>query len=171
VIRERKAALRWTRLSCHAFRPNAVALAYNLANILRSMALRDAVAHWSLITLHERLVNIGARIVRHSRYAVFKLAEVAVPRTLFATILAGPSACAARRWRRLITSGHGAAGAEGGTYAGGRAAARERPRSADGLGSGSPHLESSARYAFRLTGDRRRSRISGARYAHSGNVG
>ena len=43
-IREGKDALRWTRLSCHSFRHNAVrlqlhALAYNLANFLRSLAL------------------------------------------------------------------------------------------------------------------------------------
>jgi hypothetical protein len=35
----------------------------------------------------EKVVNIGARIVRHSRYVVFQLAEVAVPRLLFADIL------------------------------------------------------------------------------------
>jgi hypothetical protein len=38
-------------------------------------------------TLRERLVKIGARIVRHGRYVVFQLAEVAVPRALFADIL------------------------------------------------------------------------------------
>jgi DDE family transposase len=91
-IREGKAALRWTRLSCHAFRANAVrlqrfALAYNLANFLRSLALPDEVAQWSLTTLREKLVKIGARIVRHGRYAVFQLAAVAVPRALFAAIL------------------------------------------------------------------------------------
>jgi hypothetical protein len=32
-------------------------------------------------------VKIGARIVRHGRYVVFQLAEVAVPRALFADIL------------------------------------------------------------------------------------
>jgi hypothetical protein len=32
-------------------------------------------------------VKIGARIVRHGRYVVFQLAEVAVPRALFAEIL------------------------------------------------------------------------------------
>jgi hypothetical protein len=42
-IREGKNALRWTRLSCHAFRHNAVrlqlhALAYNLANFMRTLA-------------------------------------------------------------------------------------------------------------------------------------
>jgi hypothetical protein len=91
-IKEGKNALRWTRLSCRAFRDNAVrlqlfALAYNLANFLRTLALPDAVAQWSLTTLRERLVKIGARIVRHGRYIVFQLAEVAVPRALFAAIL------------------------------------------------------------------------------------
>jgi hypothetical protein len=66
-IRERKAALRWTRLSCRAFRANAVrlqlfALGYNLANFLRSLALPNEVAQWSLTTLREKLVKIGARI-------------------------------------------------------------------------------------------------------------
>ena len=84
--------MRWTRLSCHSFRHNAVrlqlhALAYNLANFLRSLALPDAVAQWSLTTLREKLVKIGARMVRHGRYFVFQLAEVAVPRGLFTEIL------------------------------------------------------------------------------------
>ena len=91
-IKEGKQALRWTRLSCRAFRDNAVrlqlfALAYNLANFLRSLVLPDQVAQWTLSTLREKLVKIGARIVRHGRYVVFQLAEVAVPRALFAAIL------------------------------------------------------------------------------------
>jgi hypothetical protein len=91
-IKEGKLALRWTRLSCRAFRDNAVrlqlfALAYNLANLLRSLALPDEMARWSLTTLREKLVEIGARIVYHGRYLVFQLAEVAVPRALFAAIL------------------------------------------------------------------------------------
>src|SRR4051795_347161 len=91
-IREGKNALRWTRLSCRTFRDNAVrlqlfALAYNLANFLRSLALPDTIAQWSLTTLREKLVKIGARIVRHGRYLVFQLAEVTVSRALFAGIL------------------------------------------------------------------------------------
>jgi hypothetical protein len=91
-IKEGKNALRWTRLSCHAFRHNAVrlqlhALAYNLANFLRTLALPEEVEHWSLTTLRERLAKIGARIIRHGRYVVFHLAEVAVHRALFAEIL------------------------------------------------------------------------------------
>jgi hypothetical protein len=91
-IKEGKNAIRWTRLSCHVFRHNAVrlqlhALAYNLANFLRTLALPEEVEHWSLTTLREKLVKIGARIVRHGRYVVFQLAEVAVPRALFAEVL------------------------------------------------------------------------------------
>ena len=63
------------------------ALTYNLANFLRSLALPREIESWSLTTLREKLVKIGARIVRHGRYVVFQLAEVAVPRTLFAEIL------------------------------------------------------------------------------------
>ena len=91
-IKEGKNALRWTRLSCHAFRYNAVrlqldALAYNLANFMRTLALLEEVERWFLTTLREKLVKIGARTLRHGRCVVFQLAEVAVPRALFAEIL------------------------------------------------------------------------------------
>ncbi len=33
------------------------------------------------------LVKIGAKVVRHARYAVFQMAEVAVPKELFEEIL------------------------------------------------------------------------------------
>ena len=42
---------------------------------------------WSLTTLRKKLVKIGARTVRQGRYVAFQLAEVAVPRALFAEIL------------------------------------------------------------------------------------
>ena len=38
-------------------------------------------------TLREKLIKIGAKIVRHGRYVVFQMAEVAIPRDLFADIL------------------------------------------------------------------------------------
>ena len=47
----------------------------------------EAVEHWSLTTLREKLVKIGAKVVRHGRYVTFQLAEVAVPRELFQKIL------------------------------------------------------------------------------------
>ena len=91
-IKEGKNAINWTRLSCHSFRNNEVrlqlhALAYNLGNFLRTLALPEAVEHWSLTTLREKLVKIGAKIVRHGRYVTLQMAEVAIPRDLFADIL------------------------------------------------------------------------------------
>jgi hypothetical protein len=66
-IKEGKHAINWTRLSCHD--------------------------HRSLTTMREKLVKIGAKVVEHSRYVIFQMAEVAVPRVLFEQIL--------RRIRRL----------------------------------------------------------------------
>ena len=43
--------------------------------------------HWSLTTLREKLIKIGAKVVTHSRYVIFQMAEVAVSRELFAAIL------------------------------------------------------------------------------------
>jgi hypothetical protein len=91
-IKEGKNAIKWTRLSCRKFRNNEVrlqlhALAYNLANFMRTLALPEEVEHWSLTTLREKLVKIGAKVVRHGRYVTFQLAEVAVPRNLFQNIL------------------------------------------------------------------------------------
>jgi hypothetical protein len=37
--------------------------------------------------LREKLIKIGAKVVRHARNAVFQMAEVAVPRELFEKIL------------------------------------------------------------------------------------
>ncbi len=45
-----------------------------------------AVEHWSLTTLREKLIKIGAKIVRHGRTVTFQLAEVAIPGRLFAAI-------------------------------------------------------------------------------------
>jgi hypothetical protein len=91
-IKEGKNAIKWTRLSCCKFRDNEVrlqlhALAYNLANFMRTLALPKEVEHWSLTTLREKLVKIGAKVVSHGRYVTFQLAEVAVPRGLFQKIL------------------------------------------------------------------------------------
>jgi hypothetical protein len=43
------------------------ALAYNLANFLRGLALPGEIAKWSLITLREKVVEIGAKVVAHGR--------------------------------------------------------------------------------------------------------
>ena len=54
---------------------------------MRTLALPEEVEHWSLTTLREKLVKIGAKVVHHGRYVTFQLAEVAVPRGLFQKIL------------------------------------------------------------------------------------
>ena len=43
--------------------------------------------HWSLPILREKLIKIGAKVVRHGRYITFQLAEVAIPRSPFANTL------------------------------------------------------------------------------------
>jgi hypothetical protein len=91
-IKEGKIALTWTRLSCHEFRDNEVrlqlfALAYNLGNFLRRLALPRKIKHWSLTTLREKAIKIGAKVVCSSRYVTFQLAEVAIKRELFHAIL------------------------------------------------------------------------------------
>ena len=54
---------------------------------MRTLGLPKEVEHWSMTTLREKLIKIGAKIVRHGRYVIFQMAEVAVPRDLFADIL------------------------------------------------------------------------------------
>ena len=90
--KEGKHAVEWMRLSCHAFERNAVrlalfVLAYNLGSFLRRLVLPPEMARWSLTTLREKLVKIGARFTRHARRLVLQMAEVAITRDLFARIL------------------------------------------------------------------------------------
>jgi hypothetical protein len=92
-IKEGKNAIKWTRLSCRTFAANAVrlqlhALAYNLGNFMRTLAMPKTAEPWSLTSLREKLVKIGAKVVSHGRYVTFQLAEVAVSRQMFADILA-----------------------------------------------------------------------------------
>lgn len=99
-IKEGKNAVKWTRLSCHDFVDNQVrlqlfALAYNSGNFFRRLVLPRRVNHWSLMTLRERLVKIGAKVVAHARYVTFQMAAVAIPRRLFKTVLCRISQLAA----------------------------------------------------------------------------
>lgn len=91
-IKEGKGAINWTRLSCRSFAANAVrlqlhALAYNLGNFLRTLATPEPIKDWTLTTLKEKLIKIGAKVVAHARYVAFQMAEVAIPRSSFADIL------------------------------------------------------------------------------------
>jgi len=91
-IKESKYALNWSRLSCHDFTDNQVrfqlfALAYNLGNFLRRLALPKKVMQWSLRILSVKLIKIGAKVIRHLRYVIFHMAEVMVSKSLFHEIL------------------------------------------------------------------------------------
>jgi len=91
-IKEGKYALHWTRLSCHRFGANQIRLALfvladNRGNFLRRLALPESRRHWSLRSIQVKLIRIGAKVIDHARYISFQLAEVAVPRELFAQIL------------------------------------------------------------------------------------
>ena len=73
---------------CLSCRPAAASCTgYNLANFMRTLALLGPVSHWSLTSLREKLVKISAKIVAHSRYVTLQVAELAVPRDMFAEIL------------------------------------------------------------------------------------
>ena len=65
----------------------ATGLAYNLANWRRLLALPWSIRTWTLTTLREKLVKIGAKVIAHAKYRVFQLAEIVVPRQLFAAIV------------------------------------------------------------------------------------
>ena len=84
--------MNWTRLSCRRFVANQVrlslfVLAYNLGNFLRRLVLPRSVRHWSLRSLLVKLIKIGAKVVRHGRYRIFQMAEIAISKALFAEVL------------------------------------------------------------------------------------
>lgn len=74
-------------ISANAVRLQLDALAHNLGNFLRTLAIPEAIAEWSLTTLREKLIKIGAKVVSHGRYVAFQMAQVAIPRKLFAAIV------------------------------------------------------------------------------------
>jgi len=91
-IKEGKYALNWTRLSCKHFISNQVrlclfVLAYNLGNFLRRLVLPGKIKQWSLRSLLTKHIKIGAKVVRHSKYVTFQMAEVAIRKEVFAEIL------------------------------------------------------------------------------------
>jgi hypothetical protein len=90
-IKEGKGAIKWTRLLCRSFAANAVrpqlhALAYNLGNFMRTLAMPTAEP-WSLTSLREKLIKIGAKARATPATSPSKMAEVAVSRQMFQEIL------------------------------------------------------------------------------------
>jgi hypothetical protein len=53
---------------------------------LRTSATPEPIKDWSMTSLKEKLIKIGAKVVSHSRYVAFQMAEVAIPRNLFVDI-------------------------------------------------------------------------------------
>ena len=91
-IREDENAIKRTRLSCRTFTANAVrlqlhALAHNLGNFMRTLAMPNTEEPWSLTSLREKLIKIGAKVVNHGHYITFQMAEMAVSRQMLADIL------------------------------------------------------------------------------------
>ncbi len=66
---------------------SASALPCNLGNFLRAVATPEPIKNWSLTSLREKLINLGAKVVGHARNVSFQMAEVAIPRNVFADIL------------------------------------------------------------------------------------
>jgi Protein of unknown function (DUF2924)/Transposase DDE domain group 1 len=63
-----------------ALRPGSVLVRDHLCAFLRTLATPEPIKEWSLTTLRGKLIKIGAKVVTHSRYVAFQLAEVAIPR-------------------------------------------------------------------------------------------
>ena len=73
--------------SANAVRLQLHALAYNLGNFLRTLATPEPIKDWSLTSLKDKLIKIGAKVVSHGRYVIFQMAEVAIARQMFQEIL------------------------------------------------------------------------------------
>jgi Transposase DDE domain group 1 len=74
------------RLGARPIQRNPLSL-YALGNFMRTLAMPKTAEPWPLISLREKLIKIGAKVVSHGRYVTFQLAEVAVSRQMFADSL------------------------------------------------------------------------------------
>jgi hypothetical protein len=90
----KRARARSSGPGCHAARsppmPSALQLhelAYNLGNFMRTLGMPKAAERWSLTSLREKRIKVGAKVVSHGRYVTFQMAEVAVSRAMFAAML------------------------------------------------------------------------------------
>jgi hypothetical protein len=52
-----------------------------------SLATPEPIKDWSLTSLKDKLIKIGAKVVSHGRYVIFQMAEVAIARQMFQEIL------------------------------------------------------------------------------------
>jgi hypothetical protein len=61
--------------------------ATSIAFTLNLIPIPKPIQGWTLTTLREKRIQIGAKVIAHAKYIIFQLAVVAVPRQLFARIL------------------------------------------------------------------------------------
>jgi hypothetical protein len=54
---------------------------------MRPLTWTSPCEDWSLTSLKEKLIKIGAKVMTHGRYVAFQMAEVAIPRQMFQEIL------------------------------------------------------------------------------------
>ena len=54
---------------------------------MRTLAIPKAAEPWSLTSLREKLIKIGARVISYGRSVILQMAEVAVSRQMFADTL------------------------------------------------------------------------------------
>jgi len=58
-----------------------------IGHFLRTLAMADPVQDWTLTSLKEKLIKIGAKVVSHNCTGAFQMAEVAIPRQTFQEML------------------------------------------------------------------------------------
>jgi hypothetical protein len=82
-IKQGKGAINWTRLSCRSLAANTIRLQLHArwpttsAIFMRTLAMPKTAEPWSLTSLREKLIKIGAKVVTPGRYVTFQMAEVA----------------------------------------------------------------------------------------------
>ena len=92
-IKEGKGAIKWTRLSCRTFAANAVPPPASCPSVQsRAFHADVGAAQSGGAVVADQLAREAdqdriAKVVSHSRYVTFQLAEVAVSRQMFADIL------------------------------------------------------------------------------------
>ena len=64
-----------SRFAANAVRLQLHVLADNLGNFLRKLATPEPIKDWSLTSLKEKLIKIGAKVASHGRYVAFQMAR------------------------------------------------------------------------------------------------
>src|SRR5262245_19473650 len=91
-IKEGKGAIKWTRPSVRErSRPTPCASSFMRSPVTSEISCAcwhaQPIKDWSLTSLKEMPIKIGAKVVSHGRHVAFQMAEVAIPRQMFQEIL------------------------------------------------------------------------------------